>query len=154
MIPFPPTLLALYPQRWDRLPDRPWWQKDEVIVSGIRVINGFSRVDGSCAVSHQYQCTQQDDEAPRQHPGFRVGQVWANAKGSATLIDAASADEAGLMSYGVAEDIGAGLSRGGNRRYWSVDVLLVRFTGCFLVADPACPHLAPWAPSKTSETRP
>jgi hypothetical protein len=68
-----------------------------------------------------------DREFPLPHPGFRAGQVWADETGTTVLIT--------RMAQGIPW-LENGRGSGYIRDY------------PYLVADPCCPHLAPWAPSE------
>jgi len=88
-----------------------------------------------------------DEAKPLPHPGFRVGQVWA------------------WMSVGRVYSMQITVSRDGffGALYWNHDGVpfperwstgqlhrMFDHLSGFLVADPACPQLAPWAPVKGS----
>lgn len=74
--------------------------------------------------------TEMDAQFPLPHPGFRVGQVWANEEGWATTIISTFPDAPGCRivcgTGPIGEEIG--------ERY------------PYLVADMVCPWLAPWSP--------
>jgi hypothetical protein len=74
-----------------------------------------------------------DRERPLPHPGFRVGQIWARDDGSARIVQAFIEGEPLILAAAIDAN---GLT---------VRPLPPEF--CYLVADPACPHLAPWSPS-------
>lgn len=149
MMRIPEEILELYPQDPGTCPGRPWWKPHGT--SALIRRDGLVFAPESGSNDHY---ADRDSMNPVPHPGFRVGQAWAsvNPDGgvSATLIDAQSSGPDGEPAYGLAEDIGAGLSRGGNRIFCPTKVLLHRLEGCFLIADPCCPWLAPWAPCEES----
>lgn len=68
-----------------------------------------------------------DAQAPEPHPGYRAGQVWANDHGHSVAVLAAAL---GIVAT--------------NTREWD-EGEFARFYP-YLMADPACPHLAPWSP--------
>lgn len=70
-----------------------------------------------------------DAAHPLPHPGYRAGQVWANEKGYSVAVLAAA--------------LGAVAT---STREWDEDEF-ARFYP-YLMADPACPHLAPWSPAE------
>lgn len=67
-----------------------------------------------------------DAAYPLPHPGYRAGQVWADDVGRSVVC----ASERGTFLSGV---VAGPLS---------LDAAGYRY----LMADPACPHLAPWSP--------
>jgi hypothetical protein len=69
-----------------------------------------------------------DAAYPLPHPGYRAGQVWADDVGRSVVC----ANERGsFLSAVVAGPL-------------SLDAAGYRY----LMADPACPHLAPWSPAE------
>lgn len=87
---------------------------------------------------------------PLPWPGLRVGQIWA--KPGLTLEDGTLAD---LQIKTLLE---ADASTEGGYDFWDFALLtgapssepeLINFlANSFLLYDPMCPHLAPWAPPK------
>lgn len=79
-----------------------------------------------------------DSANPIPHPGFRAGQLWA-------VSDPLS--EAGFEIEAIEGHVTNGLYpwrwRGERRSEEEMHELL---RDAFLLADPACPHLAPWSP--------
>lgn len=67
-----------------------------------------------------------DAENPLPHPGYRVGQIWCNDRGDCQMITQSNASRVTSS-----EEFGH----------------LADFGYVYLVADLACPHLAPWAPT-------
>ena len=75
-----------------------------------------------------------DAAYPLSHPGYRAGQVWADDNGASIVV--------GAFLYGAVwtcqdEDrwLPAEFARA-----WP-----------YLMADPACPHLAPWSPAQETK---
>jgi len=99
-----------------------------------------------------------DQRLPISHPGFRPGQVWAmdDAIGYCAmqivetyLADASDPDHAeGLWATVVAGPDARYSDNLGGRKplHYREDRLRAQLASWFLLADPACPHLAPWAP--------
>ncbi len=125
MLTWPEALSLAYPFPPDvtRFPGRPWWvlregtwsrSGGEILAAGLDPLN-------STVVA---QVENIDNTYPLTHPGFRVGQVWGNAEGEASMV------------IGMHND----------NPVWgrtSPDGYL------FLVHDVVCPWLAPWAPEAT-----
>jgi hypothetical protein len=61
-----------------------------------------------------------DREHPLPHPGFRAGQVWADDLGNSIVLQFVNHSSAVLTEFSVSFQ--------------------------YLVHDPCCPWLAPWAP--------
>ena len=125
MKPLPEAVQAAFPCQSDQVPSRPWW-RDTVRGWGMRI---HMRTDFS-AVRIGEQTPEAFDAAnPLPHPGFRAGQVWANDKGHSVVV------------FAVGESIA--VAKQGD---WGADT----FNGAYpyLMADPACPWLAPWSPSE------
>jgi len=169
MRPFPPELQAAYPCPPDRLPDRPWWRKEtwSIDASSLRSSH-FRRQDGRLAVFLE-EVAAIDASDPLPHPGFRVGQVWANHDGATVVQIGATwvlhgeriwmpgpavGKASGLtICRDVGEDppepeeqpapAGVFVVRLSSKPPTRINHLLSSY---FLLADPACPHLAPWAP--------
>ena len=77
---------------------------------------------------------QMDLQHPIPHPGFRAGQIWGNEYGGSVQI--VSCDPHGHHPNCVDDT--------------DVPIHLNRFLPGlypYLIADPACPHLAPWSPA-------
>ena len=70
-----------------------------------------------------------DRERPLPHPGWRVGQIWAHEIGVARIVQGITLDDRAV----VLDEGNPGIIMPDDLRY--------------LVADPACPHLAPWSPA-------
>lgn len=105
---------------------RPWWH---VVLAGVQARNGAGK---SAVARTDADVVAIDREQPLPHPGYRTGQIWANEFGNSIQI---CREVAGWLTIAAS------------------DVLLVKRGDdlggyCFLVADPACPWLAPWAPQE------
>ena len=72
-----------------------------------------------------------DAAYPLPHPGYRAGQVWADDVGRSVVC---ASERGSFLSLAVAEPL-------------SLDAAGYRY----LMADPACPHLAPWSPAEKEE---
>lgn len=137
MRPIPPEILAAYPPRPGTLiPDRPWWR---VGMSSGRF--AWIRSDDATLplAAHEHARTREADVArydaahPLPHPGFRAGQVWAWVEEVPTFV--VRGDELAKRRA-----LGVVLTelRGGECRLPGL---------AWLLADPACPWLAPWGPA-------
>lgn len=154
MRPFPPALQAAFPQT--NLPARPWWRRSWhshstlgvlyerrlpvrnggewlpmlILTDGVHdVCKGVfqSPEDG---LSLEAGMAALDARAENPHPGFRAGQVWANAIGESVTIAEVTHDLPNLHTH---------------RRPYDTPSFSAAYP--FLLADPACPHLAPWSPT-------
>lgn len=158
MKPLPPELQAAYPCPSDRLPDRPWWQKGVWPVNDADYVDlrpsRFRRQDGRLAVFLE-EVAAIDASDPLPHPGFRVGQVWGWPDGTAIAVTASANQnkerfwilgfpDGHLGSLEICQDVERPVVPIGPG--WRQVGMSERFYGRFLLADPACPHLAPWAP--------
>ena len=140
MKPLPEAVQAAFPCQSDQVPSRPWW-RDTVRGWGMRI---HMRTDFS-AVRIGEQTPEAFDAAnPLPHPGFRAGQVWAAEDGSSVALLA-------INKRNPAYPLMA-LDFGGDHEA-VVDTWSTRpFSRCFpyLMADPACPWLAPWSPAENT----
>jgi len=152
MRPWPALLLESYPIPEAACATRPWWHRVEGTLGWVRKPDGYRG-------PVQEALSTVDRMYPLPHPGFRDGQTWALAYGEGGTL------ATGILDFIVpramlldptyvyepqpgepwARFLGAVLSRGefdflfkGTSREGPV---------AYLVADPACPHLAPWAPT-------
>lgn len=155
---WPAGLAERYPVAPGRLKDRPWWE-GRSRRDGLTIRSDAERGGGGYTVPaerigdswryEQVENAAQAQEAwdrvrPIPHPGFRVGQVWAEVtdrKAAVSIVECTGHWYLGGSTQGLTQA--------------ALEVLL---QGAFLVADPACPWLAPWAPcdsgaagSKTAE---
>jgi hypothetical protein len=117
--PLPEAVQRAFPCAHDRLPERPWWRLDAIEdgVSACRRADGKMNLKPLAGV---------DAAHPLPHPGYRAGQVWADEDGRSVVC----ANERGSFLSGVVAGP-LSLYDAGYR---------------YLMADPACPHLAPWSP--------
>ena len=122
----PEAVQRAFPCAPDRLSERPWWRRQGPGLGWVR-LDG-SKVDAPTPSYMEFA----DGVRPLPHPGFRAGQVWAAEDGESTTI-----------------------MRSTSTRVWVCDdEPPPEFTRGYpyLMADPACPHLAPWAPATSKET--
>jgi len=138
--PLPEAVQAAFPCEAGNLRERPWWYKSRHGVSGADCLRRSD--DPHTTVPTVEDAAAHDAANPLPHPGFRAGQVWAAEDGtSVTLLAVNTRNPAyPLMALDFAGDHGA-----------MVDTWSTRpFSRCFpyLMADPACPWLAPWSPAE------
>jgi hypothetical protein len=74
-----------------------------------------------------------DAAYPLPHPGYRAGHVWADDVGRSVVC---ASERGTFLSFAAADPL-------------SLDAAGYRY----LMADPACPHLAPWSPATLTETK-
>lgn len=159
MIPFPDALQFLYADRLDVEMSRPWWRWD---ASGkFRFATRNDRVELSALYLRELE--KYDAERPLPHPGFRSGQVWALAFRN-FLVQGTIENHVQVKDF---------LRLGHCLRAPEPDAVAWLFCGsplteaqfyflflgrassqqevpaptAFLLADPVCPHRAPWSPS-------
>jgi len=127
--PLPEAVQAAFPCEAGNLRERPWWYKSRHGVGGADCLR---RTDDPHITALTVERAAAHDAAnPLPHPGFRAGQVWADAHGESTVI-----------------------LRATSTRVWAGDNAVgeppSEFARIypFLMADPACPWLAPWSPSE------
>ena len=74
---------------------------------------------------------------PLPHPGYRVGQIWTEVsnRGSGVISIVATRTHNGYTEHLLSDRI-----------EWEKELNIREHMDAFLVADPACPWLAPWAP--------
>ena len=133
MKPLPEAVQAAFPCEAGSVRERPWWYKSRHGVSGADCLR---RSDDPHTTAPTVEHAAIYDAAnPRPHPGFRAGQVWAAEDGESTVI-----------------------MRATNARVWVMDIpcdeppLPSEFARAYpyLMADPACPWLAPWSPAENT----
>jgi transglutaminase-like putative cysteine protease len=124
--PIPEAVQAAFPCEAGNLRERPWWYRSRHGVGGADCLR---RTDDPHTTAPTVEHAAIYDAAnPLPHPGFRAGQVWAAENGESTVI-----------------------MRATSTRVWVCDdVPPPEFTRAYpyLMADPACPWLAPWSPSE------
>ena len=127
MKPLPEAVQAAFPCEAGNLRERPWWYKSRHGVGGA---NCLRRTDDPHTTAPTVEhATIYDAANPFPHPGFRAGQVWANDKGHSVVVLA----------------VGESIVVSKHGEWYKADL---NRTYSFLMADPACPWLAPWSPSE------
>lgn len=137
MKPLPEAVQAAFPCLPNRLPSRPWWQNANWAYQGqptyLRVSDGRGQESGGNLALTVYPTPDRvagiDAEHPLPHPGFRAGQVWVAEDGTSIVVLRAE------------DRMVVGQSMG-----WDFDEFNHFYP--YLMADPACPWLAPWSPAK------
>ena len=129
----PEAVQQAFPAARERPTDRPWWFASQD--GGGPFGFCYRRVDGKVAYEpspRNIMSVEGVDAAhPLPHPGYRAGQVWAAEDGSsATICATYTHPNAHVICIGKAQ-------------YREETVARVY---PYLMADPACPHLAPWSP--------
>lgn len=122
MKPLPEAVQAAFPCHPSRVPERPWWVYRWVENDHVRA--DAERVVGGSLVDF-------DAEHPLPHPGFRAGQVWAAENGESIVVVAIL-----LGQVCIAHDEDG----------WYPSTFARAYP--YLMADPACPWLAPWSPAE------
>jgi len=138
--PLPEAVQAAFPCEAGSVRERPWWYKSRHGVSGADCLRRSD--DPHTTAPTVEHATIYDAANPLPHPGFRAGQVWAAEDGSSVTLLA-------INKRNPAYPLMA-LDFGGDHEA-VVDTWSTRpFSRCFpyLMADPACPWLAPWSPSE------
>ena len=138
MKPLPEAVQAAFPCEAGSLRERPWWYKSRHGVGGADCLRRTD--DPHTTAPTVEQAAAHDAANPLPHPGFRAGQVWATEDGSSVTLLA-------INKRNPAYPLMA-LDFGGDHEA-VVDTWSTRpFSRCFpyLMADPACPWLAPWSP--------
>jgi len=136
MKPFPPELLAAYPRdpTSTRIPDRPWWRYDATGFGAGYV--RFGANGDTWSADNPGHAARIDAEHPMPFPGARVGQTWAHAELPNKPLGVFTITQFRLGMYRVG---GAWFNEGQTTSLCAT---------MFLLADTACPHLAPWAPAE------
>jgi hypothetical protein len=127
MKPLPEAVQAAFPCEAGSLRERPWWYKSRHGVSGADCLRRTD--DPHTTAPTVEQAAAHDAANPFPHPGFRAGQVWANDKGHSVVVLA----------------VGEGITVTKHGEWYMADL---NHTYPYLMADPACPWLAPWSPSE------
>jgi hypothetical protein len=126
----PEAVQQAFPAARERLTDRPWWFASQD--GGGPFGFCYRRVDGKVAYEPSPRNIMSvegvDADYPLPHPGYRAGQVWAAEDGASLTI--VQVERSGMY---------AGCAT------WGVNYEFARAYP-YLMADPACPHLAPWSP--------
>jgi len=127
MKPLPEAVQRAFPCSPARLPERPWWRR----------AGGQYRRRDMTELARPYNevlTVEHDAKNPLPHPGYRAGQVWADEDGGSIVIVAVHIHA--VKPLQTANDLGGWLEWEFARAY------------PYLMADPACPHLAPWSPAE------
>jgi hypothetical protein len=163
--PWPAALAEHYPFHSadeDRHPIRPWWRKADLTAKhrashrglAVHIVPrpGWLRTDGKEVNSSQSDNAQLaifDLDCPVPRPSLRVGQIWADEHGRAVTLLSAFAGQAVCM-----ENVQLTAMRSdGHMSYYGEQNVIRNFRSDvyeFLVYDPCCPWLAPWAPASAS----
>lgn len=128
---FPEAVQHGFPREFGDLPERPWWYLSATGTTDD-ALPCFRRKDAPRVVVDTVEEVAAYDAAhPLPHPGYRAGQVWAHEDGSSVVVSRTL-----LRANDAVLDIaGSG---------WKADQFASIYP--YLMADPACPHLAPWSP--------
>lgn len=169
MKPWPEIITAIFPLLPGRRnnPDRPWWawtnggawsrtDGASVHVGGIDAgfsgdpwgINGEPQQGHTDAISAM---AAYDQKHPLPFPGVRPGQIWCWAIRDATGQDILWSVTMGpLRFYAGSQEIRwehDGHAEDGLPDWCDLKLTRIILRDAYLIADPACPWLAPWAPS-------
>lgn len=162
MKPWPKEVREHFPLPPDALPERPWWRLVQVGVATWWVRQGPCapgaapyRIHTDAPARAMADAAVYDRVHPLPHPGFRVGQVWMLAMRDseddpAPLWQAASivfdSDPTHLLGARARRwRLGSGEDVDDEEMHGWFD------TDAYLVADPACPWLAPWSPVEAAK---
>ena len=129
MKPFPKAVQEAFPCAPNSVPERPWWY--HAPIGWTRFIPALNtRTYGAFNAETAAEAAEADAKYPIPHPGFRAGQIWVDKDGWGIVITS-SLNSTIWTAMGTR---------------WSHK----EFEGSYpyLVADPACPHLAPWSPAE------
>jgi len=124
----PEAVQRAFPCAPDRLAERPWWRRQGPGLGWVR-LDG-NKVDAPTPSYMEFA----DGVRPLPHPGYRAGQVWADDVGRSVVC---ASERGTFLSSAAADPL-------------SLDAAGYRY----LMADPACPWLAPWAPATPKECAP
>lgn len=170
MKPWPKALQERYPCHPLAVPSRPWWRIEGPVhveymrtdayyvqeYQGFWALYVLDRVADmlnyppghpSPFKSPEEAMAFADECFTLPHPGVRVAQAWASESGGAVQI--VSMDANGHLIACV-DDTHREPRDSKARTGYNLRPVLVNFQPDlypYLVADPCCPHLAPWSPS-------
>lgn len=132
MKPFSEAVQKAFPMLTGRLLDRPWWTQ------GLtpRVTRYVPELEKQYCAQTIEEAAQIDAKYPIPHPGYRAGQVWADEDGLSIIVLAVR--EGGWLTLPE--------NSWGRESIEAHDPRIFSASYPYLVADPACPHLAPWSP--------
>lgn len=141
MKPIPRCLQDMFPCSRPTFAARPWWAQHD-----LPQVKAARRRDGVVVFNSDLDDMRDRDEAlPLPHPGFRVGQVWALMGHDDERLLFVS------QIVGYDPDGESGPQENGawllGDEWMPEEELADLLEYAFLIADPACPHLAPWSPS-------
>jgi hypothetical protein len=129
MRPLPEAVQRAFPREAHDLPERPWWYKSR---EGRNGADCYRRNDDPHTPVFNAEVVAAHDAAhPLPHPGYRAGQVWADDAGDSVVVTCA---RGGWVWLSEGDD------------GWSPSQFAKAYP--YLMADPACPHLAPWSPAE------
>lgn len=150
---WPTALLPMFPTHPLQVPTRPWWSRIEWgICTQLKRVDGAVIASGTTADAWEAVASAYDARRPMPHPGVRVGQTWALVSPApgwplASVFTITEFDpkhehfpnDGSGPGYFPAFFVGSS---------WMPQTELEGLVApdCFLVADTACPWLAPWAP--------
>jgi len=140
--PLPEAVQAAFPREAGSLRERPWWYKSRHGVSGADCLRRSD--DPHTTVPTVEDAAAHDAANPLPHPGFRAGQVWAAEDGSSVTVLGYKKERrfpVTAMHYGRES-----ASVPSFADEWEANTFAQAYP--YLMADPACPWLAPWSPSE------
>ena len=163
MRPLPKELQELFPCPPGHLPARPWWAKSGERADGVLCRRHDDLWDGTSQLGWVEMMTKTvvyvDRRQPIGHPGLRPGQVWCTVLDvgrdcpmtvSYTVLGKSWKGEVVALSSAHHPSIalGGGVSEG---PFPEVMLFPKGNPELFLMADPGCPHLAPWSSAEEKE---
>ena len=143
MIPFPRAVQDEFPCGPSVLPDRPWWSFNQ----DYRGVPRYRRNDYIPTIRDEQvhiihptaeEAAQYDAHNPIPHPGYRAGQVWAAEDGTSRVVLGKVVD---ILAISTTDSFEERVVVG-----WPTTSFAQKYY--YLMADPACPHLAPWSPAQ------
>jgi hypothetical protein len=127
----PEAVQRAFPREAHDLPERPWWYTSRLGLDGVDL---YRRSHDTRIFAFTVKEVAAHDAAhPLPHPGYRAGQVWAREDGSSVVVSRALLHENSVLL----DIAGSGWKHTDFDRVWP-----------YLMADLACPHLAPWSPAE------
>ena len=137
MKPLPEAVQQAFPCAPDRLPERPWWgccQHHDGVPRYRRNDDVPSHREQLVYIIHSTaeHTSAHDAKNPIPHPGYRAGQVWATEDGTSVVV--------GAVLHGLL------WTWCGRLDGWTHHEFTCAYP--YLMADPSCPHLAPWSPAE------
>ena len=135
MKPLPEAVQSAFPCAPGCLPERPWWRR----AGGQFLRDGMG---GLWRPLNDVLLEDYDAKNPLPHPGYRAGQVWAAEIGSSRTLLAVSPRGTMVTLVKMIMDPES------EPRTSTLDCEELHEAYPYLMADPACPHLAPWSPAE------